>query len=214
MAFLKRPTTRVQFSLSADNPFGRTLQIPASITSLRGSVQLGGGVGAWTTASRMNIRLEIGNWGGCCEYAAAPMKAQDDYVLRTKPFTYSVGEAQDDGTLRGLAKTNRTKKSDLPCRLGREGHTASAAHGAGVRLAAKQSSKTGSTFSRTIAFFRFEVAQGTCEVGVSRRRGLSSLEQLLLPRGYALVLRLSFRRAPRGIHASAQLSKLSRNGFR
>jgi hypothetical protein len=139
------------------------------------------------------------------------MKAQDDYVLRTKPFTYSVGEAQDDGTLRGLVKTNRTKKSDLPHRLGREGHTA---YGAGVRLATKQSSKTASTFSRTIAFFRFEVAQGTCEVGVSRRRGLSSLEQLSLPRGYTLVLRLSFRRAPRGIHASAQLSKLSRNGFR
>src|ERR1700683_918069 len=53
---------------------------------------------------RLDIRLEMGNWGGCCEYAAAPMKALDDYVLRTKPFTYSVGEAQDGGTLRGLAK--------------------------------------------------------------------------------------------------------------
>jgi TonB family protein len=55
-------------------------------------------------AARLNIHLEIGNWGGCCEYAAAPMKAQVDYVVRTKPFTYSVGEAQDGGTLRGLAK--------------------------------------------------------------------------------------------------------------
>src|SRR6202046_2136461 len=55
-------------------------------------------------AGRLDIRLEMGNWGGCCEYAAAPMKALDDYLLRTKPFTYSVGEAQDGGTLRGLAK--------------------------------------------------------------------------------------------------------------
>lgn len=55
-------------------------------------------------AARLDIRLEIGNWGGCCEYAAAPMKTQDDYVLRIKPFTYSVGEARDGGTLRGLAK--------------------------------------------------------------------------------------------------------------
>ena len=55
-------------------------------------------------AARVEIRLEMGNWGGCCEYAAAPMKAQVDYVLKTKPFTYSVGEAEDGGTLRGLAK--------------------------------------------------------------------------------------------------------------
>jgi TonB family protein len=52
----------------------------------------------------VNIRLEIGDWGGCCEYAAAPMKAPDDYVLRIKPFTYNVGEAQDGGTLKGIAK--------------------------------------------------------------------------------------------------------------
>jgi len=57
-------------------------------------------------AARVDIRLEIGNWGGCCEYAAAPMKAipQEDYALKNKPFTYNVGEAQDGGTLRGLAK--------------------------------------------------------------------------------------------------------------
>ncbi len=55
-------------------------------------------------ASRVDIRLEIGNWGGCCEYAAAPMRATDDYVLKVKPFTYNVGEAEDGGTLRGIAK--------------------------------------------------------------------------------------------------------------
>jgi anaerobic magnesium-protoporphyrin IX monomethyl ester cyclase len=54
--------------------------------------------------ARLDIRLEIGNWGGCCEYAAAPMKAPDDYALKTKPFTYSVGEALDGGTLKGVAK--------------------------------------------------------------------------------------------------------------
>ncbi|HWZ96167.1 MAG TPA: TonB family protein, partial [Candidatus Dormibacteraeota bacterium] len=55
-------------------------------------------------AARLDIRLEIGNWGGCCEYAAAPMKAQDDYVAKMKPFNYTVGEAEDGGTLRGIAK--------------------------------------------------------------------------------------------------------------
>jgi len=55
-------------------------------------------------AARVNIRLEVGNWGGCCEYAAPPMKALDDYALRIKPFTYSVGQAQDGGTLKGIAK--------------------------------------------------------------------------------------------------------------
>ena len=55
-------------------------------------------------AARLDIRLEIGNWGGCCEYAAAPMKAQDDYVAKMKPFNYTVGEAEDGGTLKGIAK--------------------------------------------------------------------------------------------------------------
>jgi TonB family protein len=59
----------------------------------------------------VDIRLEIGNgnWGGCCEYAAAPMKAPDisvtnPYALKMKPFTYKVGEAEDGGTLKGIAK--------------------------------------------------------------------------------------------------------------
>jgi anaerobic magnesium-protoporphyrin IX monomethyl ester cyclase len=55
-------------------------------------------------AARLDIRLEIGDWGGCCEYAAAPMKAQDDYVAKMKPFNYTVGEAEDGGTLKGIAK--------------------------------------------------------------------------------------------------------------
>lgn len=65
-------------------------------------------VGA-SKAARLDIRLEIGNWGGCCEYAAAPMKAPEisvanPYVLKMRPFTYNVGEAKDGGTLKGVAK--------------------------------------------------------------------------------------------------------------
>jgi TonB family protein len=54
--------------------------------------------------AQLNISLEIGAWGGCCEYAAAPMKAPDDFISTAKPFTYSVGEGNDGGTLRGIAK--------------------------------------------------------------------------------------------------------------
>jgi TonB family protein len=65
-------------------------------------------------AVQVNLKLEVANWGGCCEYAAPPMRLPDDAVLntnplnaysfKTKPFTYNVGEADDQGTLRGIAK--------------------------------------------------------------------------------------------------------------
>jgi TonB family protein len=55
-------------------------------------------------AARLDIRLEIGDWGGCCEYAAAPMRTSENYLLKNKPFGYEVGEARDGGTLRGVAK--------------------------------------------------------------------------------------------------------------
>jgi anaerobic magnesium-protoporphyrin IX monomethyl ester cyclase len=62
-------------------------------------------------AVQVNIKLEI-SWGGCCEYAAAPMivpEVKDTspsgaYSFKVKPFTYTVGEADDHGTLRGIAK--------------------------------------------------------------------------------------------------------------
>jgi TonB family protein len=62
-------------------------------------------------AVQVNIKLEI-SWGGCCEYAAAPMivpevmdtKPFSAYSFKVKPFTYNVGEADDHGTLRGIAK--------------------------------------------------------------------------------------------------------------
>lgn len=55
-------------------------------------------------AAQVNIRLELGNWAGCCEYAAAPMRVTTDYFAKMKPFTYRVGEAEDGGTLKGVAK--------------------------------------------------------------------------------------------------------------
>jgi anaerobic magnesium-protoporphyrin IX monomethyl ester cyclase len=62
-------------------------------------------------AAQANIKLEI-SWGGCCEYAAAPMivpevmdtKPLGAYSFKVKPFTYTVGEADDHRTLRGIAK--------------------------------------------------------------------------------------------------------------
>jgi TonB family protein len=50
-------------------------------------------------------RLEISKWGGCFEYAASPLKTQEeDLIAKKKPFTYMVGEAKDHSTLQGIAK--------------------------------------------------------------------------------------------------------------
>jgi TonB family protein len=55
---------------------------------------------------RTDIRLEIGNFGGCCEYAASPLKAQFevDWIAKRKPFTYVVGDAKDHNSFQGIAK--------------------------------------------------------------------------------------------------------------
>jgi TonB family protein len=55
-------------------------------------------------SGRLDIRLEVGSWGGCCEYAAAPMRVDHTYIDERKPFTYRVGEGNDNGTLKGIAK--------------------------------------------------------------------------------------------------------------
>ena len=56
------------------------------------------------TPQRVDLRLEIGNYG-CCEYAASPLKVGvEDYLAKKKPFTYYVGEAKDHGTLKGIAE--------------------------------------------------------------------------------------------------------------
>jgi TonB family protein len=55
---------------------------------------------------KADVRLEPGGsaWPGCCEYAAAPMQTQpENYMAKKKPFTYTVGEAEDKGTLKGVA---------------------------------------------------------------------------------------------------------------
>jgi TonB family protein len=83
---------------------GGTYDVTAAATGFKTTVMKGVEVNAGK-AARADIRLEIGDWGGCCEYAAAPMKAQiEDYVLKMKPFTYNVGEANDGGTMRGVAE--------------------------------------------------------------------------------------------------------------
>jgi len=42
---------------------------------------------------------------GCCEYAASPLKVEpEDLTTKKKPFTYTVGDAKDRGTLRGIAE--------------------------------------------------------------------------------------------------------------
>jgi anaerobic magnesium-protoporphyrin IX monomethyl ester cyclase len=54
-----------------------------------------------------DIRMEVGgsSWPGCCEYAAPPLQIQqEDYIAKTKPFTYQVGEAKDKGTFQGIAR--------------------------------------------------------------------------------------------------------------
>ncbi len=43
--------------------------------------------------------------GGCCEYAATPLKVvPEDWGTKKKPFTYFVGNAEDQGTFKGIAE--------------------------------------------------------------------------------------------------------------
>ena len=58
---------------------------------------------------RANFKLDVvgsvpPNDIGCCEYAAVPLKTEpEEWITKKKPFTYYVGSAKDDGTLRGIA---------------------------------------------------------------------------------------------------------------
>lgn len=53
---------------------------------------------------KADLRLEAGGTWGCCEYAAKPMQTQpENYLTKKKPFIYTVGEAEDKGTLKGIA---------------------------------------------------------------------------------------------------------------
>lgn len=43
--------------------------------------------------------------GGCCEYAATPLKVEpEDWGTKKKPFNYIVGDADDHGTFKGIAE--------------------------------------------------------------------------------------------------------------
>lgn len=58
---------------------------------------------------RADIKLDVvaspANDGGCCEYAAAPLKVEvEDWATKKKPFTYVVGNAEDHGTFKGVAE--------------------------------------------------------------------------------------------------------------
>jgi TonB family protein len=52
---------------------------------------------------RADIKLAFD--GGCCEYAATPLKVEpEDWATKKKPFTYFVGTAEDHGTFKGVAE--------------------------------------------------------------------------------------------------------------
>lgn len=58
---------------------------------------------------RADIKLDVvanpANDGGCCEYAATPLKVEpEDWGTKKKPFTYFVGAAEDHGTFKGVAE--------------------------------------------------------------------------------------------------------------
>jgi TonB family protein len=55
---------------------------------------------------RADFKLDVvaGEYG-VSEYAAIPLKVEEeDWVTKKKPFTYVVGNAQDDGTFKGIAE--------------------------------------------------------------------------------------------------------------
>jgi anaerobic magnesium-protoporphyrin IX monomethyl ester cyclase len=96
-------TTDNAGQFKADNLQSGKFDVSAMANGFKTTVVKGVDVSVGKPA-QLNIKLEIGDWGGCCEYAAAPMKTLDAYDVRTKPFTYYVGEGKDGGTLKGLAK--------------------------------------------------------------------------------------------------------------
>jgi anaerobic magnesium-protoporphyrin IX monomethyl ester cyclase len=58
---------------------------------------------------RADFKLDViaspANDAGCCEYAATPLKVeQEDWATKKKPFNYIVGTAEDHGTFKGIAE--------------------------------------------------------------------------------------------------------------
>lgn len=54
---------------------------------------------------KLDVTATPTNDGGCCEYAASPLKVGvEDWATKKKPFTYFVGTANDQGTFKGIAE--------------------------------------------------------------------------------------------------------------
>ena len=57
---------------------------------------------------RADFVLQLPAWNGCCEYAAVPLQALpkpiEGLVLKKKPFSYVVGQADDHNSLQEIAK--------------------------------------------------------------------------------------------------------------
>jgi len=84
-----------------DLPSGRynvKVEMPGFKTTLVSGIVLQAG-----ERKQTDVRLEIGDIG-CCEYAAIPLKPPEEFIQKKKPFTYIVGEGNDDGTLPGIAR--------------------------------------------------------------------------------------------------------------
>ena len=54
---------------------------------------------------KLDVTANPANDAGCCEYAATPLKVEEeDWSTKKKPFTYIVGTAKDKGTFKGIAE--------------------------------------------------------------------------------------------------------------
>ena len=54
---------------------------------------------------KLDVTANPANDAGCCEYAATPLKVEEeDWSTKKKPFTYVVGTAKDKGTFKGIAE--------------------------------------------------------------------------------------------------------------
>lgn len=54
---------------------------------------------------KLDVTANPANDAGCCEYAATPLKVEEeDWSTKKKPFTYVVGTAKDLGTFKGIAE--------------------------------------------------------------------------------------------------------------
>jgi TonB family protein len=95
--------TDAQGQYVANNLPGGHYSVKAEFQGFRTTVKTGLALKAGDR-ERADLILMVGDIG-CCEYAAVPLKTQqEDLIEKKKPFTYSVGEAKDHNTFQGIAK--------------------------------------------------------------------------------------------------------------